>query len=160
MNYLDALYVGTGLSDFPSSEVTASLLSVGTYLGVITQEKSFASLSRQEKYDLYLQLADPGCLSRIRMFPFRIRMFSIPDSGQKDFRSRIRKRIKELFLSSRKCDPGCSSPDPDLGVKKGTGFSEPGSGSASMFVSLQDESPEKRPKRKARTTEYYKQRFR
>ncbi len=59
-------------------------------------------------------VADPGCLSRIRLF-------SIPDPGSELFPSWI--RIKEFkyfnpkkwFLSSRKYDPGCSSrvPDPD-----------------------------------------------
>jgi hypothetical protein len=63
-------------------------------------------------------IADPGCLSRIRLF-------SIPDPGSqiRIFPSGSRIRIKELkyfnqkkwFLCSRKYDTGCSSriPDPD-----------------------------------------------
>jgi hypothetical protein len=74
-------------------------------------------------------VADPGCLSRIRLF-------SIPDPGSELSPSRIpdpnclppgsRIRIKEFkyfnpqktkkwFISSRKYDPGCSYriPDPD-----------------------------------------------
>ncbi len=83
-------------------------------------------------------VADPGCLSRIRLFP-------IPDPNCLHPGSRI--RIKEFryfnpkkwFLSSGKYDPGCSSriPDPDAdflpipdpGVKKAPG---PGSGSATL----------------------------
>ncbi len=94
----------------------------------------------------YCSVADTGCLSRIRIFPSRIRIFPIPDRG-----SFIQKNLgillqccgygmfipdpnfsipdpnfsylgswirikefkyfnpKELFLSSRKYDPGCSS---------------------------------------------------
>jgi hypothetical protein len=81
---------------------------VGIFLSFFTFHSKFAS-----------SVADPGCLSRIRLF-------SIPDPtffhpGSELFPSRI--RIKELkyfnpkkwFLSSRKYD-GCSSriPDPDL----------------------------------------------
>jgi hypothetical protein len=54
-------------------------------------------------------VADPGCLSRIRIFPSWIQ-------GRKDSGSRIRIRINEfkyfnpkLFLGSRKYDPECSS---------------------------------------------------
>jgi hypothetical protein len=59
---------------------------------------------------IFKSVADPGCLSRIRLF-------SIPDSGSEFFHPGSRIRIKEFkyfnpqkwFLSSRKCDPGCSS---------------------------------------------------
>ncbi len=67
-------------------------------------------------------VADPGCLSRIRLF-------SIPDPGSELSPSRIPdpgsssknlsiltpKNAKKWFLSSKKYDPGCSSriPDPD-----------------------------------------------
>jgi hypothetical protein len=54
-------------------------------------------------------VADPGCLSRIRLF-------SIPDPGSELFLSRIPDfNPKKLFLSFMKHDPGCSSriPDPD-----------------------------------------------
>jgi hypothetical protein len=81
--------------------------------------------------DLNPSVADPECLSRIRIFPSRI-------PAQKDSGSRSRIRIiklkyfnPKLFLSSRKYDQGYSSriPDPDFdffthpgpGVKKGTG---------------------------------------
>jgi hypothetical protein len=37
----------------------------------------------------FISVADPGCLSRIRIFPSRIQ-------GQKDFGSRIRIRIKDF----------------------------------------------------------------
>ncbi len=53
-------------------------------------------------------VVDPECLSRIRIFPFRI-------PGQKDSGSRIRIKEfmyfkpKKLFLISRKNDPECSS---------------------------------------------------
>jgi hypothetical protein len=78
-------------------------------------------------------VADPGCLSRIRLF-------CIPDPNCLHPGSRIRlkefkyfnpKKTKKWFLSSRKYDLGCSSriqmltfyPSriPDPGVKKGTG---------------------------------------
>jgi hypothetical protein len=63
-------------------------------------------------------VADPGCLSRIRLF-------SIPDPGSELSPSRIlikefkyfntQKSKKKWFLSSKKYDLGCSSriPDPD-----------------------------------------------
>jgi hypothetical protein len=87
--------------------------------------------------------ADPGCLSRIRTFPSRIQ-------GSKRFRIRIKEfkffNLKELFLSSRKYDPGCSSriwiPDPDLDFLPisdlGSRGEAPdlGSGSATMIFSL------------------------
>jgi hypothetical protein len=74
-------------------------------------------------------VADPGCLSRIRIF-------SIPDPGSAS--------KKKLFLSSRKYDPGCSSRIriqirililyplriPDPGVKKAP---DPWSGSATLL---------------------------
>ncbi len=90
------------------------------------------------------QCADQGCLSRIRIF-------SIPDPESRVKKIRVRNRIKEyckyynsinLFLSSRKCDPGCSSRIrilifypiriPDSGLKMAP---DPGSGSATLLLS-------------------------
>jgi hypothetical protein len=65
---------------------------------------------------------DLGYLSRIRIFHPGSRVKRIPDPGStlKNFLP------QKLFLSSRKCDPGCSSrirtPDPDLDF-----FTHPGS---------------------------------
>ncbi len=104
-------------------------------------------LSRRsvKKSDLTGSVADPGCLSRIRLF-------SIPDRGSDVFPSRIpdpnclhpgsRILIKEFkyfypqkskkwFLSSKKYDPGCLSRIPDPGVKKAP---NPGSGSATLVT--------------------------
>jgi hypothetical protein len=53
----------------------------------------------------------------------RIRLFSIPDPGSEIFPSRIRTKEfqyfnpKKWFLSSKKYDPGCSSPIPDTGSR-------------------------------------------
>ncbi len=87
----------------------------------------------------------------------RIRLFSIQDPGSELSPSRIPgpgsasknlsiltpKKPKKWFLSSRKCDPGCSSrirmltfyPSriPDPGVKRAP---DPGSGSATLFGSI------------------------
>ncbi len=93
-------------------------------------------------------VADPGCLSRIpdpRFFHpgSRIRTVSIPDPGSssKNLSILIPKKAKKWFLSSKKCDPGCSSriPDPDAdfltsripGSKKHP-IPDPGSGSATL----------------------------
>ncbi len=76
---------------------------------------SFSDLQNDfhEKTRSVLRIRDvyPGFW--IRIFPSRIRIFSIPDPGSafKCFNP------QKLFLSSRKYDPGCSSriciPDPD-----------------------------------------------
>ena len=65
-------------------------------------------------------MADPGCLSRIRLFLHpgsRIRTVSIPDPGSssKNLNILTPKKAKKWFLSSKKYDLGCSSriPDPD-----------------------------------------------
>jgi hypothetical protein len=64
---------------------------------------------------LITSVAEPGCLfwspdpnffhPGSEFFPFRIRIFSIPDPHQKHLSILIQK----WFLSSRKYDPGCSS---------------------------------------------------
>jgi hypothetical protein len=56
-----------------------------------------------------ISVADPGCLSRIRLF-------SIPDPGSssKNLSILTPKKAKIWFLSSKKYDPGCSSRIPDL----------------------------------------------
>ncbi len=93
----------------------------------------------------FFSVADPACLSRIRLF-------SIPDPGSelspsriliKEFKYCNPKNSKKWFLSSKKYDPGCSSriPDPDAdflpsripdpGVKK---VPDPGSGSATLVL--------------------------
>jgi hypothetical protein len=64
------------------------------------------TFANKKKLSFVSSVADPGCLSRIRIFPSRM--------GQKDSGSRIPQRIKyfqpkKLFLSSQKYDPGCSS---------------------------------------------------
>ncbi len=57
-------------------------------------------------------------------FPSRIRIFSIPDPGSASNNSSIL-TPKNWFLSSRKCDRGCSSririPDPRSRGQKGSG---------------------------------------
>ncbi len=86
-------------------------------------------------YTLTCSIADPGCLSRIRLF-------SIPDPGSElspyripDPHQRIKyfnpKSTEKWFLSSRKYYPGCSSRIPDPGVKKAP---DPGSGSATLLT--------------------------
>ncbi len=75
---------------------------------------------------LRIQDVHPGSKffpSRIRIFPSRILVFSIPDSGSEFFHPGSRICIKEFtqwFQNSRKYDPGCSSRTriPDPGVKK------------------------------------------
>jgi hypothetical protein len=81
---------------------------------------------------IHNSVADPGCLSRIRLF-------SIPDPGSASKNLSIL-TPKKWFLSSRKYDPGCSSRirmltfypsrNPDPGVKKAP---DPGSGSATLI---------------------------
>ncbi len=77
------------------------------------KSRFFISLSQQmipyrQQGNAFFSVADPGSLSRIRLF-------SIP--GSEFFPSRIRIKEfkycnpKKLFLSSKKCVPGCSSPD-------------------------------------------------
>ncbi len=60
-------------------------------------------------------VADPGCLSRIRLFSIADPTFFHPGSTSKNL---IILTQKKWFLSSRKYDPGCSSrisdPDPDF----------------------------------------------
>jgi hypothetical protein len=81
-------------------------------------------------------VADPGCLSRIRLFPSRILI------------NEFKYYPKKWFLSSRKYDPGCSSwipdadflPIPDPGVKKAP---DPGSGSATLQVRIVGERKER-----------------
>jgi hypothetical protein len=96
-------------------------------------------------------VADPGCLSRIRIFSIPVRIFSIPvrifpsriqifpnpDTGSASRNLSI--LTKKLFLNSRKYDPGCSfrililypSRIPNPGVKKAP---DPGSGSATLEI--------------------------
>jgi hypothetical protein len=88
-------------------------------------------------------VADPGCLSRIRLF-------SIPDPNclhpgsriLKEFKYFNPKKAKKWFLSSKKYDPGCSSriPDPDADFipsriqgSKRHPIPDPGSGSATLL---------------------------
>ncbi len=92
---------------------------------------------------LKTSVAEPGCLSRIRIFPSwipdpwskRFRIHGQKDSGSRigSKRSRIRIRIKEFkyfYLSSRKFDPGyshwSSRPDLDPGSRSWI-FTHPGS---------------------------------
>jgi hypothetical protein len=76
-------------------------------------------VTNQLDYCKIASVADPGCLSRIRLYSTRI-----PDPNCLHPGSRIRikeykyfdpKKPQKWFLSSRKYDPGCSSriPDPD-----------------------------------------------
>ncbi len=77
-------------------------------------------------------VADPGCFSRIRLFP-------TPDPGSELSKNLSILTPKKSFLSSRKYDPGCSSrirmltfyPSriPDPGVKKA-----PDPGSATLYA--------------------------
>jgi hypothetical protein len=77
-------------------------------------------------------IPDPGS----NFFPSRIRIVSIQDSGYASKNLSILTQKNKWFLSSRKYDPGCSSPilDPDFlpipdpGVKKA-----PDPGSATLL---------------------------
>jgi hypothetical protein len=100
-------------------------------------------------YDLYLSInltcsvADPGCLSRIRLSSIPNPNCLHPGSWIhiKEFKYFNQKNTKKWVLSSRKYDPGCSSrirmltfyPSriPDPGVKKAP---DPGSGSATLLT--------------------------
>ncbi len=89
------------------------------HLKKVKQQKlSRKNVERQDvngnKSSTVTSVADPGCLSRIRLF-------SIPDPGSELSPSRIpnphqrikyfnpKKCKKKWFLSSKKYDPGCSS---------------------------------------------------
>ncbi len=86
----------------------------------------------QQRYPVPVGVADPGCLSRIRIFLYRI-----PDPGQEVSGSRIRIKVflpqKTVSKLSEICS-GMFIPDPDLdfvpipdpGVKRAP---DPGSGS-------------------------------
>ncbi len=94
--------------------------------------------------NILTSVADPGCLSRIRLF-------SIPDPNCLHPGSRILikdLKKKKLFLSSKKYDPGLFIPDPgsrfrmltfytsripDPWVKKAP---DPGSGSATLILTV------------------------
>jgi hypothetical protein len=96
---------------------------------------------------VYTSVADPGCLSRIRILIFAIpdpgsRVKKILDPGSRSASKNLSILTKKLFLSYRKYDQGCLSRiriplDPDLGflpipypgVKEAP---DPGSGSATL----------------------------
>jgi hypothetical protein len=59
-------------------------------------------------------VADPGCVSRIRLFSIQDPNCFRPGYASKNLST----LPKKWFLSSRKYDPGCSSRISDPGVKK------------------------------------------
>jgi hypothetical protein len=93
-------------------------------------------------------VADPGCLSRIRIFsipdPNCLHLGSLILITPKNLSILTPKKAKKWFLSCKKYDPGCSSriPDPDAGFlpipdsgsriqgSKRHPIPDPGSGSA------------------------------
>jgi hypothetical protein len=56
-----------------------------------------------------VSVADPGCLSRIRLFSIPDPNCLHPGSSSKNLCILTPKKAKKWFLSSKKYDPGCSS---------------------------------------------------
>ncbi len=109
----------------------------------IMSKKCFL-LNKLDVGNFSTSVADPGCLSRIQIFPSRIKVQNVSGSASKNisiFNPKNVSKVSEIWsrCSSRIPDPGFGSwffypsrtPDPE--VKKAP---DPGSGSATLFPTI------------------------
>ncbi len=68
-----------------------------------------SSALKSENETSFFSVADPECLSQIRLFSIPDPNWLHPGSSSKNLSILTLKKFKKWFLSSKKYDPGCSS---------------------------------------------------